>query len=158
MDHNYFLIKVLDYAKFSLENDRSPSNSILVNKWGDIISQSSNLVITENDPTAHSEIVCIREAAKKTKSLDLSGLTLYTAIEPCLMCLCACYWSKVKRIVYVLGRDKLEVASYEGNINNKEIITKLNSYISLEHTPEFEERMLDLMGIWEDRQKKYWRK
>lgn len=157
MNDNEAMVKVLEYAKFSLENDRYPSFALIVNKYGDIISQSPNLAISENDPTAHAEILAIREASKKIKTLNLEGLTLYTAIEPCLMCLSACYWSKIKKVVFALGKDKLDVSDYEGNINNKELVTKLNFYIELKHLPEYEQRMLDLIGIWEDRLRRYWK-
>ncbi len=157
MNDNEAMLKVLEYAKFSLENDRYPAHSILVNKYGEVIAQSPNLSISENDPTAHSEILAIREASKKIKTLDLSGLTLYTAIEPCMMCISACSWSKIKRIVYALGKDKLAPEDFESNINSKEITTRLNSYIELIHLPQHEQRMIDLVGIWQDRLKRYWK-
>ena len=53
-----------------------------------------------NDPTAHAEIMCIREACKKLDTFSLQGHTLYTSCEPYSMCLSACYWAHISKIVY----------------------------------------------------------
>jgi tRNA(Arg) A34 adenosine deaminase TadA len=158
MDENNLVSQVIEAAKFSLQNDRHPACSLLANKYGEIIAQSSNLTVSELDPTAHSEILSIREASRKIRSLDLSELTLYTTIEPCIMCLNACYWAKIKHIVYILGKDQLSARDYEGSQNSKEYITKLNFFIKLEQNTLYEDKMKTMMEIWEDRRKKYWNK
>jgi tRNA(Arg) A34 adenosine deaminase TadA len=158
MHDSNLVFQVVEGGKFSLQNDRHPSFSLITNQYGEIIAQSANLTISELDPTAHSEILAIREACKKVRSLDLTGLTLYTSIEPCIMCLNACYWAKIKRIVYVLGKDQLSQNDFEGSQNSKEYLMKLNFFIELEQNTLYEDKMKTMMEIWEDRRKRYWNK
>jgi guanine deaminase len=69
-------------------------------KNGKIIGKGSNHVLANNDPTAHAEIMAIREACKNIKSYDLSGCELYTSCYPCPMCLSAIIWSNIKKVYY----------------------------------------------------------
>ena len=65
-----------------------------------IVGRGWNRVTSTNDPTAHAEIVAIRDACKRLKSFELDGSELYTSCEPCPMCLSAIYWARFKRIYY----------------------------------------------------------
>lgn len=69
-------------------------------KDGKIIGKGSNHVISNNDPTAHAEIVAIRDACKNINSYDLSECVLYTSCYPCPMCLSAVIWSNIKMVYY----------------------------------------------------------
>ena len=69
-------------------------------KDGKITGKGSNHVLANNDPTAHAEIMAIREACKNIKSYDLSGCELYTSCYPCPMCLSAIIWSNIKKVYY----------------------------------------------------------
>ncbi|MBQ6323391.1 MAG: nucleoside deaminase [Bacilli bacterium] len=77
-------------------------------KDGKIIGKGINRVIKNNDPTAHAEIVAIRNACKSIKSHDLSGCELYTSCYPCPMCLSAIIWSNIKKVYY--GNTKEDAA------------------------------------------------
>ena len=76
-----------------------PFGSVIV-KDDEIISKGHNLVLKNNDPTCHGEIVAIKKACKKLKTYDLKGCILYTTGEPCHMCLCACMWANIDKIYY----------------------------------------------------------
>ena len=78
-------------------------------KNGQIIGKGSNHVLANNDPTAHAEIMAIREACKNIKSYDLSGCELYTSCFPCPMCLSAIIWSNIKKVYY--GNTKEDAAN-----------------------------------------------
>ena len=80
-------------------NDGGPFGACIV-KDGKIIGQSSNKVLKNNDPTAHAEIMAIREACHNIDSYDLTGCTLYTNCYPCPMCLSAIIWSNIKDVYY----------------------------------------------------------
>lgn len=69
-------------------------------KDGNIIGKGSNHVLSNNDPTAHAEIMAIRDACKNINSYDLSGCELYTSCYPCPMCLSAIIWSNIKKVYY----------------------------------------------------------
>ena len=78
-------------------------------KDGKIIGRGSNNVLSTNDPTAHAEIMAIRDACKYIDSYDLSGCILYTSCYPCPMCLSAIIWSNIKNVYY--GNTKEDAAS-----------------------------------------------
>ena len=76
---------------------------------GKIIGKGSNHVLSNNDPTAHAEIMAIRDACKNINSYDLSGCELYTSCYPCPMCLSAIIWSNIKIVYY--GNTKEDAAN-----------------------------------------------
>ena len=78
-------------------------------KDGKIIGKGSNHVLLNNDPTAHAEIMAIRDACKNINSYDLSGAELYTSCYPCPMCLSAIIWSNIKMVYY--GNTKEDAAN-----------------------------------------------
>lgn len=65
-----------------------------------IVGRGCNLVTSVNDPTAHAEIVAIRQACKKLKTFRLDHCDLYTSCEPCPMCLSAIYWARIRKVYY----------------------------------------------------------
>jgi guanine deaminase len=86
----------------ALENIRSgggPFAAVIV-KDGRIIADGANRVTATNDPTAHAEVVAIREACRALKTFQLEGCDLYTTCEPCPMCLGAIYWARPSRVFY----------------------------------------------------------
>lgn len=86
-----------------MENVRSgrggPFAAVIV-KDGKIVAEGANCVTTTNDPTAHAEVVAIREACRKLGDFQLTGCDLYTTCEPCPMCLGAIYWARPVRVFY----------------------------------------------------------
>ena len=82
------------------EMDEIPIGACLINETGEIIAVAGNRTITDNDPTAHAEILVLREAAAKTDNYRLSGATVYTTIEPCAMCAGALVNARIKRLVF----------------------------------------------------------
>lgn len=78
-------------------------------KDGKIIGKGSNHVLSNNDPTAHAEVMAIRDACKNINSYDLSGYELYTSCYPCPMCLSAIIWSNIKKVYY--GNTKEDAAN-----------------------------------------------
>ena len=78
-------------------------------KDGKIIGKGSNHVLSNNDPTAHAEVIAIRDACKNINSYDLNGCELYTSCYPCPMCLSAIIWSNIKKVYY--GNTKEDAAN-----------------------------------------------
>jgi len=83
-----------------------------------------NKVTFSNDPTAHAEIVAIREACKKLNTFNLSGCDLYASCEPCPMCLSAIYWSHVDNIFYANTREDAKKISFDDSLIYSEISKK----------------------------------
>lgn len=82
-----------------------PFGAVIVDKEGNIIAKGNNMVLANNDPTAHAEVNVIREACKKLGTYDLSGYILYTSCEPCPMCLSAIIWANIKEVYYACTRE-----------------------------------------------------
>jgi guanine deaminase len=76
-----------------------PFGAVIVQD-GSIVAESINLVTSSNDPTAHAEVLAIRQACQKLRLFELKGCDLYTSCEPCPMCLGAVYWARLSRIYY----------------------------------------------------------
>lgn len=87
-----------------LANEGGPFGAIVV-KDGVIVGRGNNRVTSSNDPTAHAEVVAIRDACATLNSFQLDGCTLYTSCEPCPMCLGAIYWARPDKVFYACTRD-----------------------------------------------------
>jgi tRNA(Arg) A34 adenosine deaminase TadA len=89
--------------QLSLENVRSGRGGpfgCVIAKEGNVIAESVNQVTATNDPTAHAEVLAIREACQKLRSFELKDCYLYTSCEPCPMCLGAIYWARLKKVYF----------------------------------------------------------
>lgn len=102
------------------ENKGGPFGAVIV-KDGEIIGQGSNRVTETNDPTAHAEVVAIREATKQLGTFSLEGCEIYTSCEPCPMCLGAIYWAKIDKLYYAATKDDAAKANFSDHVIYKEI-------------------------------------
>jgi guanine deaminase len=82
--------------------DGGPFGAVIV-QGGDIIGEGWNRVIATRDPTAHGEMVAIRDACRRIGNISLQGCVLYTSGQPCPMCLGAIYWARIERVFYGFG-------------------------------------------------------
>ena len=101
---NEYMKIAKELADENLKTNAGGPFGACVVKDGKIIGKGSNHVLAHNDPTAHAEIVAIRDACKNINSYDLSGAELYTSCYPCPMCLSAIIWSNIKNVYY--GKTK----------------------------------------------------
>ena len=99
---NEFMDIAIDLSRDN--NYGGPFGACIV-KDGKIIGKGFNKVIKDMDPTAHAEIVAIREACRNLNSYDLSGCELYTSCYPCPMCLSAIIWSNIKKVYYANTKE-----------------------------------------------------
>lgn len=98
---NKYMKKAKENAESGMrEKEGGPFGATIIDKYGNIVANGNNKVLKENDPTAHAEIVAIREACKKLNTYDLSDCILYTSCEPCPMCLSAIIWANIKTVYY----------------------------------------------------------
>ena len=102
--NNEFMKKAIELSVENVKKNGGPFSTIIV-KNEKIIAEGSNKVTLTNDPTAHGEIVAIREACKKLNNFNLSGSELYSTCEPCPMCLSAIYWARIDKIYYANTRE-----------------------------------------------------
>ena len=126
---NEFMKKAIELSIESVNNGGGPFGCVIV-KNEKIVSEGSNKVTSSNDPTAHGEIVAIREACKKINNFSLNGCELYSTCEPCPMCLSAIYWARIDKIYYANTRkdaqkidfdDSLIYSEFKKNIDERKI-------------------------------------
>lgn len=97
-----------------------PFGAVIV-KDGRIIGEGWNCVTSTHDPTAHAEVVAIRNACKNLSHFELQGAELYTSCEPCPMCLSAAYWSRLSKIYYGNTREDAARHQFDDEFIYKEI-------------------------------------
>jgi len=88
----------------------------VIAKDGRIVGEGWNRVVATRDPTAHAEVVAIRDACARLGTFDLSGATIYTSCEPCPMCLGALYWSRPARLVFACTRVDAAQAGFDDEL------------------------------------------
>ena len=102
-----FMKRAIELSIQNIKNNGGPFGCIIV-KENKIIAEGINRVTFNNDPTAHAEIIAIRNACKKLNTFNLEKCELYTSCEPCPMCLSAIYWSHIDKIYY--GNSRLDAS------------------------------------------------
>lgn len=102
---NKFMKIAVEDALYGIDNNEGGPFGAVIVKDGKIIGKGHNKVLKTNDPTAHAEIVAIREVANKFGRFDLSDCELYTSCEPCPMCYAAIHWAKIKKVYYGCTRE-----------------------------------------------------
>jgi guanine deaminase len=113
--------RAIDLARINLDQGKGGPFGAVIVKDGEIIAEASNQVTVNNDPTAHAEILAIRNACKKLNTFSLEGCEIYASCEPCPMCLGAIYWAKLDRIYYAVTRADAENAGFKDAMLYREL-------------------------------------
>ena len=100
-----FMSRAVELAKMGVEMNLGGPFGCVVAKDGLIVGEGSNRVTSTNDPTAHAEIIAIRDACERLDTFQLDGCTIYTSCEPCPMCLGAIYWARPEKVFYACTRE-----------------------------------------------------
>lgn len=103
-----------------VENLGGPFGAVIV-KDGVVIARSSNRVTSIKDPTAHAEVMAIREACRVLDNFELKGCELYSSCEPCPMCLGAIYWARLDRVVYAASDEDAARAGFDDQFIYEEL-------------------------------------
>ena len=98
--HNAFMARAIQISIENVRSGRGGPFGAVVAKDGEIIAEGANCVTEMNDPTAHAEVVAIREACKKLHLFELKDCDIYASCEPCPMCLGAIYWARPARLFF----------------------------------------------------------
>ena len=148
-EKNKFMLKAIELSIKSAETTGGPFGCIIV-KDNKIISEGFNKVTLTNDPTAHGEIVAIREACNKLNTFKLSGCELYSSCEPCPMCLSAIYWSHIDRVFYANTRDDARNIDFDDNFIYSEINKKIEDR-KLQMIQIHRDEALKAFKIWDEK-------
>ncbi len=115
-----FLQLAIDLAAENPRKGGGPYGAVIVQN-DQIIASSANLVTKKNDPTAHAEILAIRNACQKINHFHLTGCVLYSSCEPCPMCLGAIYWARLKKVYFACNRFDAAKAGFDDGFIYEEI-------------------------------------
>jgi tRNA(Arg) A34 adenosine deaminase TadA len=111
--HTYFMQMAIDLAAANLKNGSGGPFGAVIVKNGVVVGKGSNQVTSTNDPTAHAEVVAIRDACKNLHTYQLEDCEVYASCEPCPMCLGAIYWSRAKKLYFAADREDAAEAGFD---------------------------------------------
>lgn len=152
-EHSRFMQRAIALAERNIhECQGGPFGAVIV-KDNVIIAESSNVVTSTNDPTAHAEVSVIRKACEKLNTFDLSGCVLYTSCEPCPMCLGAVYWSRLSGLFYASTRADAAAAGFDDEFIYNELGLPASQRLLLTHQLLAEEANL-VFQSWKDSENK----
>ena len=107
-----FMKRAIELSIDNVDKGGGPFGCVIV-KDEKIVAEGVNKVTTLNDPTAHGEVVAIRDACKKLNIINLKGSELYSSCEPCPMCLSAIYWARIDKIYYANTREDAQKIDFD---------------------------------------------
>jgi len=122
---NEFMKRAIELSVENVDKGGGPFGSVIV-KNNKIIAEGANKVTSTNDPTAHGEIVAIREACKKLNNFNLNGSELYSSCEPCPMCLSAIYWARISKIYFANTREDAQKIDFDDSLIYSELQKNIN--------------------------------
>ena len=149
---NIFMMRAIELSIESAKSKGGPFGSVVV-KNNKIIAEGSNKVTMNNDPTAHGEIVAIRDACQKLNTFDLSECDLYSSCEPCPMCLSAIYWARIKNVFYANTRIDAKAIDFDDSFIYSEINKDLENRKIKMHQMHRDEA-LEAFKIWKNKEDK----
>jgi guanine deaminase len=133
-------------------NTGGPFGAVVV-KDGKIIARGFNRVVSTNDPTAHAEVVAIREACKFLNDFQLIGCEIYTSCEPCPMCMAAIYWARPDKVYYANSKSDAAAIGFDDDFIYKELALPYSERrIKLERI--LPEEALKAFAEWADKEDK----
>lgn len=119
--HEEFLRRAIGLAAANASDGRGGPFGAVIVRNGKIIAEGANHVAPWKDPTAHAEVVAIREACKVLGSHELRGCVIYASCEPCPMCLAAIYWARLDALYYAASRDDAAGAGFDDSFLYEQI-------------------------------------
>jgi len=152
MNHDVLMREAIELSIKNIENGCGPFGAVII-KNGEIISKSVNRVTKDNDPTAHAEILAIREAAKRLKTFNLSGCIIFCSCEPCPMCLGAIYWARIDKIYYACNRSDAKNYGFDDEYLYKEINLPIGQR-EISFNQLLRKEALEAFKKWEKNEKK----
>ena len=142
-----FMARALELARVAADSGEVPVGAVLVAD-DELIGEGYNQPISSHDPTAHAEIVALRDAAQRAGNYRLPGSTLYVTLEPCTMCVGAIVHARVARLVFATREPRAGVVVSQGSDLDRDFY---NHRVSWDEGPLAEESAALLKGFFKDR-------
>jgi guanine deaminase len=118
---NMFLERAIELSRQGMQSGKGGPFGCVIVKEGKIVGEGCNQVTTTNDPTAHAEVVAIRDACKNLGTFQLTGCDVYASCEPCPMCLGAIYWARPARVIYANTKNDAAAIDFDDQFIYDEI-------------------------------------
>ena len=152
-NHTRFMEQAIEKSiQGVLKNEGGPFGCIIV-KDDQIIGSGNNRVTSTNDPTAHAEIMAIRNACQKLNSYQLEDCIIYTSCEPCPMCLGAIYWARPKKVFYGCNKSDAAKIGFDDDFIYKELDLDIEKR-SIPFEQLDRKNALNAFKIWEEKEDK----
>ncbi|HBL74980.1 MAG: tRNA-specific adenosine deaminase [Bacteroidetes bacterium GWF2_42_66] len=154
--HNFFMRRAIELAGQGMNlHAGGPFGAVIV-KDGEIIAEGFNQVTSTNDPTAHAEVIAIREACKKLGSFQLDDCVIYTSCEPCPMCLGAIYWARPQKVFFACNREDAAQIDFDDRFIYNELAVDMKNR-RIEFVELLREEAIPVFQEWKNRDdvKKY---
>jgi len=146
---NIFMAEAISLAGQNIHNGNGGPFGAVIVKNGEIIARGSNHVTSWNDPTAHAEVVAIREACQQLDSFQLEGCEIYCSCEPCPMCLGAIYWARPDKVYFAASRKDAATAGFDDDFIYREINIE-PKHRSIPTKQFMRNEALEIFGHWEN--------
>ncbi len=118
---NLFMARAIALAVSNAQSGRGGPFGAVIVRAGEIIAEAANCVTATNDPTAHAEVMAIREACKILARFELKDCEIYASCEPCPMCLGAIYWARMERLYFASTREDATAAGFDDSLIYEEL-------------------------------------
>lgn len=142
----------IEMADENIKNGGGPFGAVVV-KEGKVVGMGANQVTNHNDPTAHAEVLAIREASRVLNTFNLSNCVLYTSCEPCPMCLGAIYWARIPHVYYGNNREDAASIGFDDEFIYRELSMPMASR-SILMQPLLSEEALNTFRAWSEKSDK----
>lgn len=142
-----FMRRAIRISIGNINQNGGPFGAVIV-KDGQIVAESGNRVTENLDPTAHAEIMAIRQACEKLKTFDLSGCEIYSSCEPCPMCLSAIYWARLDALYFANTKEDAKRIDFDDSFIYEQIPLSIEKR-SIPTSQHLHEEALEAFRIWE---------
>lgn len=148
--HQRFMREAIALSQAGMEAGKGGPFGCVIVKDGEIVGRGFNRVTSSNDPTAHAEVVAIRDACTNLGTFQLDECVVYTSCEPCPMCLGALYWARPKAIFFANTREEAADIGFDDDFIYQEIVLHHSDrHIHTKHMPSDE--ALAVFRSWSDK-------
>jgi guanine deaminase len=145
-----WLLRAIVLSEESLDGGGTPFGAVVV-RDGVVLGEGESQVVPLVDPTAHAEVMAIRDAARRAGEHILTGAVLYASSDPCPLCLAACYWARIERVVTAATTSDVAEAGFEDEQMYRELGQPSSERsVVLEHSSVDRPRALRVLDRWVD--------
>jgi guanine deaminase len=150
-----FLERAIALSREGMKGGQGGPFGCIIVKGDEIVGEGSNNVTSSNDPTAHAEVVAIRDACRRLNTYQLTGCDVYTSCEPCPMCLGAIYWARPDRVIYANTKEDAAAIEFDDDFIYREINTAMaDRKIPFIHVPHpLAKEVFEEWSRWEGKKK-----